>query len=71
MPAIARSRCVRKAVVSASISAGDLRRSNPGDEAFARAAFEWVRDEVRHSVDAKGATPPGRCAMSSVPWVAD
>jgi transglutaminase-like putative cysteine protease len=33
--------------------AGDLRRSNPGDEAFARAAFEWVRDEVRHSVDAQ------------------
>ena len=33
--------------------AGDLRRSNPRDEAFARAAFEWVRDEVRHSVDAQ------------------
>jgi transglutaminase-like putative cysteine protease len=33
--------------------AADLRRSNPGDEAFARAAFEWVRDEVRHSVDAQ------------------
>jgi transglutaminase-like putative cysteine protease len=30
--------------------ARDLRRSNPGDEAFARAAFEWVRDELRHSV---------------------
>lgn len=31
--------------------ARELRRG-AGDEAFARAAFEWVRDEVAHSVDA-------------------
>ncbi|MEV0898888.1 transglutaminase family protein [Actinoplanes sp. NPDC049802] len=33
--------------------AADLRAAHPGDEDFARAAFEWVRDRVRHSVDAQ------------------
>jgi transglutaminase-like putative cysteine protease len=36
----------------AELAAG-LRCSSPGIEAFARAAFEWVRDEVRHSADAQ------------------
>ena len=31
--------------------AGELRRSTSGDSAFARAAFEWVRDRVAHSYD--------------------
>ncbi|WP_125776568.1 transglutaminase-like domain-containing protein [Antribacter gilvus] len=33
--------------------AARLRAEHPGDTAFARAAFEWVRDEVAHSVDAQ------------------
>lgn len=28
-----------------------LRTNNPGDNAFMRSAFEWVRDEVAHSFD--------------------
>ncbi|HWU20504.1 MAG TPA: transglutaminase family protein [Nocardioides sp.] len=32
--------------------AGDLRARHPQDEEFARAAFEWVRDNVAHSFDA-------------------
>ena len=28
-----------------------LRDAHPGDADFARAAYEWVRDQVRHSVD--------------------
>lgn len=31
--------------------AGELRASHPADAAFARAAFEWVRDKVSHSFD--------------------
>lgn len=30
----------------------ELRRTHPDDVAFARAAFEWVRDEVAHAYDA-------------------
>ncbi|MDP9827268.1 transglutaminase-like domain-containing protein [Kineosporia succinea] len=33
--------------------AADLREKHPDDESFARAAFEWVRDEIRHSIDAR------------------
>ena len=33
--------------------AQSLRRRHPGDEEFSIAAFEWVRDEVAHSVDAQ------------------
>lgn len=33
--------------------AAELRRGSDGDVAFARAAYEWVRDEVAHSVDAR------------------
>jgi transglutaminase-like putative cysteine protease len=33
--------------------AGDLRRANADDGAFARVAYEWVRDRVAHSLDAQ------------------
>ncbi|MFE3542240.1 transglutaminase family protein [Nocardia sp. NPDC059177] len=33
--------------------AAELRRGAPDDIGFARAAFHWVRDEVRHSYDAQ------------------
>jgi transglutaminase-like putative cysteine protease len=33
--------------------AAELRAASPDDEAFARAAFEWVRDRIAHSVDAQ------------------
>ncbi len=33
--------------------AADLRVSNPGDIGLAKAAYEWVRDNVRHSWDAR------------------
>jgi transglutaminase-like putative cysteine protease len=33
--------------------AGDLRRASAYDTVFARAAYEWVRDHVAHSVDAQ------------------
>jgi transglutaminase-like putative cysteine protease len=33
--------------------AADLRADSANDEAFAGAAFEWVRDRIRHSVDAQ------------------
>lgn len=33
-------------------TAGRLRRDNPGAYAYARAAFEFVRDSVTHSIDA-------------------
>jgi transglutaminase-like putative cysteine protease len=33
--------------------AARLRRESPDDAAFARAAFEWVRDRVAHSWDAQ------------------
>lgn len=32
--------------------ADELRKGHPGDAVFARAAYEWVRDQVTHSVDA-------------------
>jgi transglutaminase-like putative cysteine protease len=31
--------------------AATIRAGNPSDEAFAKAAFEWVRDEIQHSWD--------------------
>jgi transglutaminase-like putative cysteine protease len=31
--------------------AGDLRRASADDAAFAHAAYDWVRDQVAHSVD--------------------
>jgi transglutaminase-like putative cysteine protease len=34
----------------------DLRDGAPGDAAFTRAAYEWVRDQVTHSVDAQDPT---------------
>jgi transglutaminase-like putative cysteine protease len=36
--------------------AGELREKAPDDVAFTRAAYEWVRDEVTHSVDAEDPT---------------
>jgi transglutaminase-like putative cysteine protease len=36
--------------------AGELREAAPDDVAFTRAAFEWVRDQVTHSVDAQDPT---------------
>ncbi|GGN13482.1 transglutaminase-like putative cysteine protease [Actinoplanes campanulatus] len=33
--------------------AAELRAAHPSDAAFARAAFEWVRDRVQHSIDAQ------------------
>ncbi|HTR94486.1 MAG TPA: hypothetical protein VMT69_09350 [Kineosporiaceae bacterium] len=33
--------------------AGKLREGAPDDTAFTRAAYEWVRDQVAHSVDAQ------------------
>jgi transglutaminase-like putative cysteine protease len=33
--------------------AGELRAGAPDDTAFTRAAYEWVRDQVAHSVDAQ------------------
>ncbi|MDG4838485.1 transglutaminase family protein [Micromonospora sp. WMMD967] len=33
--------------------AGDLRAAHPDDVDFMRAAFVWVRDRIRHSVDAQ------------------
>ncbi|MET7673029.1 transglutaminase family protein, partial [Micromonospora luteifusca] len=32
---------------------GELRTAHPDDVDFMRAAFEWVRDRIRHSVDAQ------------------
>ena len=32
---------------------GELRAVHPDDVDFTRAAFEWVRDRIRHSVDAQ------------------
>ena len=32
---------------------GELRAAHPDDVDFTRAAFEWVRDRIRHSVDAQ------------------
>lgn len=32
---------------------GELRAAHPDDVDFTRAAFEWVRDRIRHSVDAR------------------
>lgn len=36
--------------------AGQLRAAAPDDTAFARSAYEWVRDQVTHSVDAQDPT---------------
>lgn len=36
--------------------AGMLRAAAPDDTAFARSAYEWVRDQVTHSVDAQDPT---------------
>ncbi|MEU4553644.1 transglutaminase-like domain-containing protein [Micromonospora violae] len=33
--------------------AGELRAAHPDDVDFTRAAFAWVRDRIRHSVDAQ------------------
>ncbi|WP_250006819.1 transglutaminase family protein [Actinoplanes sp. M2I2] len=33
--------------------AGELRAAHPDDVDFARAAYEWIRDRIRHSVDAQ------------------
>lgn len=33
--------------------AGELRAAHPDDVDFTRAAFAWVRDQIRHSVDAQ------------------
>lgn len=33
--------------------AGELRTAHPADVDFMRAAFEWVRDRIQHSVDAQ------------------
>jgi len=36
--------------------AGELRAGTPDDVAFTRSAYEWVRDQVTHSVDAQDPT---------------
>ena len=36
--------------------AGELREGAPDDVAFTRVAYEWVRDQVTHSVDAQDPT---------------
>src|SRR6266700_1214769 len=36
--------------------AGELREDTPDDVAFTRVAYEWVRDQVTHSVDAQDPT---------------
>lgn len=43
-----------------SALAGELRSAAADDVAYARAAFEWVRDRVGHSWDVGPAEPPRR-----------
>jgi len=44
--------------------AADLRHGRPSHQDIARACFEWVRDEVRHSVDYR--LDPVTCSASEV-----
>ncbi|TVZ01429.1 hypothetical protein EAS64_32745 [Trebonia kvetii] len=62
--------------------AGELRAGAPDDVAFTRSAYEWVRDQVTHSVDAQDPTVTvtatevlaartGLCYRERVAFIAD